>query len=481
MAIEKVKKAKIEISMPAVIQLGVAAALAVLSIVFGYMAFVRWRFKVNLVSGYEYYDANEVENARKSLEAALSWREEHTGARELLAKLQCDLKQLDGAEAHYNRLLDQGYSVPQVHAGLGVVFLKKADAATDPQEVASRLKQARECFERAGSVPEASIGLGHADLLEAERVAGADDPKRYEAAIQRFAKVRQEMEGRQEYRAECTREGVIDYYSGLGKALAYAATTEERQVAASAFRSCSQMEGRWTFPLCNLLAMETRRFAEGSFSNPEMLGLKAEITAFRREMSLWKSQREVYADLKEPWLHHSFAVAKAFIEAGDVSGYDAVVRDLTGGGGFNDRLDPYLFDAGCRTRLALADEAAALVERHMSDASKAYRTLLGQSLIRDDSAKLHRALANNNLGWTMAWLGSYAGNETRLREAQGYLGEAAKLFPEDYVFNRNLCVVLKRLRRPDREIQPFLEKASAADKGSLAEDFTRFQQYMGGP
>lgn len=478
MAIEKVKKTKIEISPLATLQFAVAGVLLVLSLVLGYLAFVKWRFKVNLVSGYESFDSNELESAKSSLKAALDWKPDHRGARELLAKLQCDSNMFEESEANYEKLLAQGHAEPQVHAGLGVVYLKKADKATDAKDMASFLKQARECFERASAVPEGAIGLGHCDLFQGERLTPATDARRFDSAIQRFRKIREEMNSKADYRAGCSLAGIVDYYAGLGKALAATRTPEDNKAASAAFRAWYQIGRRNPTPMGNILAVETRRFEDRTYSLQEMAAMKPEALALRREMDLWRTQKEAFREVKEPWLHFTLALARAFMAAGSDPDYETLVRELLSGSGFENRLDVYLFDASTRTAQVLKDEAAPNADQRVQKTALAYRALLNQAVLKDEAVKEIRGIALNNLGWMEAWSGSFNASEQKLKEAQVQLAEAVKLFPDDYVFNRNLCVVLRRLRRPEKEIQPYLEKAKAAPKGSLAEDFSRFEQYM---
>src|SRR6476659_6105200 len=105
MAIEKAGAApKVEWTTPALVSLGIALLLVVLSLLLGWFAFSNWRFKSNLLEGYQEYDRGHAANARKSIEAALSWRPNHSGARQLLAKLLCDEGKLSDARAQYERL-----------------------------------------------------------------------------------------------------------------------------------------------------------------------------------------------------------------------------------------------------------------------------------------------------------------------------------------------------------------------------------------
>src|SRR5262245_28407449 len=134
MAIEKIEGApKVEWTTSTLIQLGVSGALVLLSFLFGWLAFSNWRFKSNLVEGYQEYDRGRADAAIKPLETSLSWRKDHTGARELLAKILCDKGKLDEARKHYGILVQQGYGVPQVHVGLGVITLKEVEALDKPK------------------------------------------------------------------------------------------------------------------------------------------------------------------------------------------------------------------------------------------------------------------------------------------------------------------------------------------------------------
>src|SRR5579864_6012983 len=122
MAIERPPDApKMEWTPVVIIQLAAAGVLVLLSFLFGWLAFANWRFKTNLVEGYQEYDRGRPSSAKAPLEAALSWRPDETGARELLAKLLCDDDKLSEAELQYQRLKQQGYNVPQVNVGLGII------------------------------------------------------------------------------------------------------------------------------------------------------------------------------------------------------------------------------------------------------------------------------------------------------------------------------------------------------------------------
>ena len=62
--------------------------------------------------------------------------------------------------------------------------------------------------------------------------------------------------------------------------------------------------------------------------------------------------------------------------------------------------------------------------------------------------------------------------------AEDKLREALKLFPDDYVYNRNLVVVLKRLKVATATLQPALDKAKAAATGAFIDDFEKVQKVL---
>ena len=478
MAIEKIEGApKVEWTAATLIQLGVSALLVLLSILFGWFAFANWRFKANLVEGYQEVDRGRPGPAKAPLENALSWRPNHTGARELLAKLLCDEGQLDAARKHYQRLLAQGYNVPQVHIALGVIALKEVEALDKPKAIEALVTEAAGEFKAAGAVPEAEIGMGHCDLVLARKL---NNPAYYTRARATFDKISAAME-KKEYRVKITRDGLVDYYAGLGKAMASAEKPDER--AGAAFRACFQYTPTWVLPMANVLSLEAQRFAQFTEGNDSLLKLQADITILRNQAGAsWKNSRQQKDKdmLREPWMMYSLALAQAWGRAGNVNEMQSIVRDLSQTSGFESRLEPFLLDVGIRTELALKDDPIPSVqEGAVTKASAGYNDLV-QRLPTDDANKERRAKAFNGSAWTLAWRGGYASNEGFYQQAVQRLTEALRLYPDDYVYNRNMAVLLKRFKKPPSSPAAFVEKcrAAAAKEKDLAEDFDRLQKYM---
>jgi tetratricopeptide (TPR) repeat protein len=233
--------------------------------------------------------------------------------------------------------------------------------------------------------------------------------------------------------------------------------------------------------MSNVLALEARRFAQMTETNENMLKMQADINLLRNQAriifnSLKGEDRE---DMREPWLMFSLGLAQAWGRAGNVNELSAIVKDLTSGG-FDQRMEPYILEAMIRTELALKDEAnPSAQEQAVTKATAGYNELLNR-LPNDDANKERRAIAANNAGWTLAWRGGFSSSESLYQQAHAKLNDALRLYPDDYVFNRNMAIVMKRMRKPPAAPTGFLEKcrAAAAKDKELAEDFERVQKYI---
>ncbi|HYF00563.1 MAG TPA: tetratricopeptide repeat protein, partial [Planctomycetota bacterium] len=258
MAIERVDKAKMEFTPVTLALLGVAGVLTVVALVVFYLAYGNWRFKTELTEGYEAYDRGVPGRAATALKDALGWRPAHRGARELLAKIAVESGNLEEARAHYEALQKHGHDSHRVRVGLGVVALRKADATEEPKQVQELVKLAQDHFKSAsGALPEADLGLGHAELLLAARLR---EPARVDAARKIFEKVRAALDSDAGLRARITRDGLVDYYAGLGRVLSQGAAYDP--AAAQAWRACLQYSPRWLVPKAALLALEARRLQD---------------------------------------------------------------------------------------------------------------------------------------------------------------------------------------------------------------------------
>ncbi|MBV8881921.1 MAG: hypothetical protein JO332_18325, partial [Planctomycetaceae bacterium] len=310
-----------------------------------------------------------------------------------------------------------------------------------------------------------------------------NDPAHYSKAQAIFAKIKAVMDQKRDIRAEITRDGLVDYYTGLGKALAGGEKYDEG--ARDAFRACFQYlpTSVSVLPMANVLALEARRFAAFPEGNEALLRLQPDINGLRNQAgSVWKSLRNPAEKerLREPWLMYSLALAQAWGRAGNANEMQSIVKDLASVGGFEQRMEPYLLEAMVRTELATAaDPSAAAQEAAATKAQQTYGELLAK-LPADEAWRERRAVALNNLAWMIAFRGGYAGSDATYQQAVQKLNEALKLAPDDYLINRNLAVVLRRLKKAPPVLAPVVEKCRAAvekDK-QWADDFEILKKYL---
>lgn len=476
MAIQKIKSRKFEFSRATIIQLSCSGVILVISLVLGWLAFARWWYKDNLLKGFWGYHSNQPQIAKTSLEAALYWKKDSVPARLLLAKINCDANQLNAAEKSYQGLPGR----VDAHVGLGVIWLKRADKAVKPEEVNTMVGQARAAFIAgkglSSTAPEPQIGLGHCELMLAQKL---NDPSRLAVAQGIFDKVTQDLT-RPEVRLAVTKSGLIDYYTGLGKARSAGGRYDPE--AARAMRACYQYARQLPVPIANRLYMEAIEFSQANYSNETLMKRKMDIQYFRREMrEPWQQNAVLYAPVKEAWLQFSLTVAKAFADAGNMSEYDTMVYEIIRGSGFEQRLDPLLFDIGVRVNLALRDDVPLPTQLdRVNRAAGVCRELLRSDVLKQDANKAILATMYNVGAWLESFLAAVTRNDAMYRTAEDHLQNAILLAADRYEFHRNLALTRKRLKRPEKDLDQALEKARALKTAAEEEDFTAVEEFCKG-
>jgi hypothetical protein len=476
MAAEKAEKKKLLFATAAIAQLAVSAALVGVALLLGYLAFARWRFKSSLVEGYREYEVGNVGRAGPALRSALDWRPDHEGARELLAKIEVESGSLDAAAKHYETLRGAGYNPPQVRVGLGVIHLRRAEKAAEDKQVQEAVSKAREEFKSAAAEAlEGEIGLGHCDLLLAWRFK---DAKALDGARATFDRVRRKLDGDGAARARITREGLVDYYAGLGKVLSEGAGYDA--AATAAWKACGQYARRWVGPPVGVLLMEARRFEGWKDGVDGLNAIKTEATRLRNEASnQFRTQsRDAGLALQEAWIVYTLSLSTAWARAGNINEHTLLMGDFKSSG-LSDRLEPPLVDALVRTELAAQElPNIALQDGHARTAISAYVELEKRLTGTDEVSKDRRAIVLNNLGWLEAWRGSYTNGKALLASAARRFDEASKLKPDDFLYARNALVVHKRIGSPPAVTAPLLERAKASGTGDRAKDFDELQKHL---
>lgn len=481
MAIDKIEGGKkFEWSRIVLTQLGSAAVLLILSLVFGWLAFSRWRFKENLVEGYRAHDSRNFGRAKPLLADAGKWDPEHPGPPQYLAKIACEAGETSTAESTYQKLLASGYSRPHVRVGLGVVHLKKALAASDKAEINRFVGAAFQEFKAAGDLPEAEIGQGHCELVLAHKLG---ETTRYQTARTIFGKVKAALDSKEGYRREITREGILDFYSGLGKA--YGSGAKYDPATREAYRVCSQYEARWEVPQKSMVAAEAIRFARLQDPVPADLSpLREDAMKFLIEFNnRWKSNVAMWDKVKAQWMALALSISQAYARAGMEKEFVEFLEQVTRAGGFTDRVEPIQVEAVGRSMLAIrAAPTVAVNERARLVAGAASRcdTLLTRLRPENDPKNEWKARTLNMIGVLEAWRAANQNQPAVNQRALDRFNEALKSAPDDYVYNRNAALILKRQKKQAAAIQPFLDKAKAAAAGPYAADFEELQKVLAG-
>ncbi|HLF92909.1 MAG TPA: hypothetical protein VJB14_05580 [Planctomycetota bacterium] len=473
MAIDKIESKKYEFTKEAMLQLGIAGVLVVASLVLGWAAFSKWRFKSSLVAGYRAYESYQLSTAKRELESAISWNPEHVGAREVLAKVLVDAggPELSAAEGHYRKIRELGGDSSAAKVGMGVIYLKRAELATAPKEVQDLVAKATAEFQAASDLPEGNIGVGHGLLLLSQKLG---NPKLLADARVKFEAARKELGGKSA--ARISRDGLIDYYSGLGRAFS---TEDPRdlEVARDAFQSCMQLARRWETPRANMMALEGRQWAVWKGPLAEITALEASVNVRRKLMgSYWRDSRdqELFKKHARPWMAWSLAFAQALARAGNDRAAAAIFNEIRGNEHFKDFPEPFLAESRFHCDVVTRDGIKPAERENAAKlAFQPLDGLLKKLSAVDDAGKERKALAHNAMA-VMRFLQGTSG----YKSAQENLGDALKLFPEDYVYNRNLLVLLKRSKAPLAQMQPVLDKTKALATGAFAEDFEKVEKVL---
>lgn len=472
----KFKVPKIEITSKIVTQMGGTIACSLVAVLLLYLSVVRGCTGYHVRQAYQSYDATLTTPALEHLESALWWNSGHKGARVLRAKILCDdgtAGKLEEAKRGYLTLERDGFREPQVYAGLGVVYLKQADQAP-VAEADPLIEKAKEAFNNAGGIPESHIGLGHCDLIKARK---KNDAAFLAAARTKFLAVREIMEKDAEFRAQCTRDGLIDYYSGMGKALALGGAFDPASV--KALKACSQLSGRWIMPKANLLRLEAVRLGAVQMELGETKKAKEDgLLLLNKARSTGVSGRGDKEIMEEARLVYTLSLASALGRAGDYRGYEELrVRAASGA---PNKLGPFLFDAVYKTEQVEKGHPDTIqMGKLVGGAARAYRAILPKLNVDDAAQKDLRARVLNNAAWMDIWKGDLRKGVVRYyREGHARLMEAVRLSPNDYVINRNLVVVSLRMKHKPEVYGPYLVKARAAAQGGWAADFAEVERSL---
>ncbi len=424
-------------SRQSLIEIGVAGLLLILGAVFLFLGVQDYRLRSSSISAFEAYDQNDPGKVAGFCQEALSIDEAYHPARQLLAKilLEQETPDLDAAEGEYRRLLERGYSGPDVHVGLGVISLLRASQEKEGAAFSTWIKNARHAFQDAGEdCIEAQIGMAHAMLLESIR--NKQSLARGESL---FQKVLARLDSSESVRASITRDGLVDLYAGLGRAACDPKLYQES--AATWIHTSRYYAPDWILPLVNLVYIDAQRYVTESLDREALSSEKPSRLSLSRVVESMSSSSP---SLKEANLQRQLAIAYAFARIGNISEFQGRIRSLRTGR-YKDRIEPYRMEIyGLLSMIGQEGLESTTLANYLTKAVEAVDRLLKHPDLTDS---VDRVTILNNKGVVLYRLGVVMDAQNRIREAKKTFEEAMKLDGSDALLQKNFDRVEARIRK----------------------------------
>ncbi len=414
------------ISYPA---LGMWAGSAVLFIVSGLMLYsgVRhWSFKRNFAEALRLHDSNHGSMVGSECSDTLRWNPGHHPSRELWGKVLLDSGAPEQAEEKYAALLSAGYRRPSVYAGLGAVYVKKADREPDPARALELIAKAQEYYAQASSIPEGAIGSALCSLFVGVK---KNDPSKFKEARAKLEAVLKESPHR------AGRDGLLDLYSGLG----LAQSIDSPDLAAESFNRASQFQPAWLTPLGNCLIMRAQVMATRPPSGDAYKKSQDDVIEALKELSERTNNKILFGDLVAPLNEYAVAAMILFFRNGDyelgVSASGRLRQDP------KDLLPSLVaMSEAWRQGIDLTDKKS---RDHVNrTVLPLFQQILSMSELKDAG---QRSVALNNQAAYREYLAFTIGSDVNFyKGVLSDLTQAAALDPKNYAAHRNRALLYKR-------------------------------------
>ena len=326
-------------------------------------------------------------------------------------------------------------------------------------------------------VPEGQIGLGQCDLMLA---AKAHDATKINAARSKFKSIQGRMNTDAMFRKRSTRDGLVDYYSGLGKA--FGASGQYNADASNAFKASYQYAPTWPVPMTNMLASEAMRLSQTQMTDKQLAKERPDLERFRAKMNVaWRGNAELYSGVKDAWLQFTMAMAKANADAGNLLVFGQLMYEIQHSRDFSDRYEPLIFQATILFRDALQPGISRETKTtRVAKTDIAYTAAIQSASMAAKEVKDLRAAVYNNSAWCQVFIGDANKNTYAYKIAMDSLMAAILLQKDSYDLNRNIVVVMKRQRLSAKKYQEYLERAGELKTDKDAEDFRLLTEHAAG-
>lgn len=479
------KRAYIEMNRSSWIMAGISLVISIVGVILLVLSLYRFMSKMGFESGMNLYASNRLESAGDPLLSALGWDGENADIREMLAKVNVETENFPAAQTEYDALEPKNRAATFV--GRGVCFLREADKSKEPARVRELAGKADAAFQKALAADsqclEGRIGRASAKLMFARGMGLANNPaeqqKLIASAATDFNALLTEIEGSADKRALLTREGYIDLYAGFGKANFRPGRYDPR--VHDAFKKAYQMRPIGSLMLYNMIVAEAQKFF-----HPDLCPAA-------------KAQEIITSMIQQKWtvyFNQSLEPHDSKLKAAKIAYYMTfcywlveTVRNpqhwlMNGPNLMNDRRFEANLGAlalGCWgfTTFVLRDLESDICLGNSNliyDKFLKHPNLSGE--LKDEKLKQLRAFGLNNAAlshWVatmQAFKRDLPNKKAAFDPVRAALGEALKMYPEEYIYNRNLAVGLGFMScSPDatpeskEEAYKVFQKAESLGKG----------------
>jgi tetratricopeptide (TPR) repeat protein len=447
---KKKDKAGAKISYLAMGFWAASAVLVGLSALILWSSFSQWSFTSRFQKALRMHDSGQAAHVGQACQGTLSANPLFHPARQLWAKAQVEAGDFDGAEENYQKLLSTGGRTASVYAGLGALYLRRADQEKDPARAAAHLAKARDYYAQASGVPEGAIGQGLCALWAG--VKNKDEARLREAK----GFFESALDGSPE---KASRAGLEDLYSGLGATLARLGDPRALEFCQRA----AQFDPIAAGPRSQILSLRARSLAESPPRGEEYKKRQGEIKDTLQEYAERTTNRVLYGALIPALNEYTAACMIVMFANSDFEPAEYVAQRLR-----QNSTDPYATLVALNVAFVKAFDPS---DGRFRDQVSRTAVLWCQELAAHaESAKAEnapiRATAHNNLAAYKEYLNFCLKTDSnQYQEALSWLKSAVEADAGGYAAHRNMAALLKRNARaesnPDQK-KKWQDQADAA-------------------
>jgi tetratricopeptide (TPR) repeat protein len=401
----------------ALIELGVTLSMGIISIFTIISGVKRWFYRYYLEKALLEHDTRRIQRVAHNLKKAISWRKDLYHPKFLLAKIKAEQGNLQEAERIYTQILEKSPDSTikrYARLGLGILYLKASSEETLRKVF---LRKAQEEFskvlEEDPYSSQAQLGLIYRAIIERNL-------KDLQLRLKRFTLPEGASQG-----------FLMDYYMAKG----FLSLREDNFIQAERFfKKVYQYEPSWSLPFANMLLSKARFYLSQEIPQKELLKHKEAL------QSIFKDLRQKSRGFKERIMQAliglRISASYRFASKKPRFALELLGRALHS---FKDKFE-VAFTNLVINLIFLKQEKE---KEHRLAYEKRF-VLEGKTLLdRDFPEENLKAILMNNICVCMEDLVSAGRKGFSRNEAISLLKGALQIKPQEYVYNRNMAILLK--------------------------------------